>query len=164
MIKTALFAVIVSSFLLACAAPPAVVAKTSAPITIKSDASESLQSGEEFTTTLTLTAQTNLKKLELSLAPYKNIELVSKNSKADFFDINTNDTRTVEVTLRLLAPVGYLSVFATTTDALGNNRTEAKALKFGTHPKTPSRSLNQQTPSITINGEKLILMPSETRP
>lgn len=167
MIKSTFITLIASCFLIACATPPSVSAKPSAPVAIKSDAPKNITTNNQFTTTLTFTAQANLTKLELSLSPYKNIELVSQNNTAEFYDINADETRTLEITLRLLAPVGYLSVFATTTDTHGNKRTEAKALKFGEHPATPSRSLSNQKSNGDgvggVNEERLILMPAEPR-
>ncbi len=154
-----LILVIIVSLLMGCANSTTVSAKPSAPVAISSTQPNTISAGDEFSATLTFTAQSDIKQLDIKLSPYQGIEVVSTNTETSFYDLKRSETRTLEVTLRLLQLGGYLSVFATTTSNDDSKKTKAATITFG-NIKNIKRSAS---PTHTIiNGEKLILMPAKT--
>lgn len=137
--------------------------KPTAPVSIEYSVPKNLKTGDTVSTTIKFTAQANLEQLEVSVAPYEDLEVVSKNEKAVFQTVKKGETREIEVTVRLTAEIGYLSVFATTTTARGSS-TKTIAIRYGTAGDVTKQKLKSQKLQKTQEGEKLILFPGEKRP
>ena len=152
-----------TSFLVACGAPQTVHAKPSAPVEIDYSAPKTVRAGDEITTIIRLTATTNLKKLTVTVSPYSGLDLVSGGDRTEFTEIQSGNTREIKVNIRLTEEVGYLSVFATTTDTQGNTRTKSIALRYGTVGDTINQKMRSPGTVEDSTGEQLILMPGEAR-
>ena len=81
------------------------------PIKVEYNAPAPAKVGEEVTTVLKFRALLDLDRLEVTVAPYKGLELKSEPAKVTFTDIKRGEARTFTVTVRLTEePFGYLSV------------------------------------------------------
>lgn len=165
-IKNRLFGkvLIALSFLIAAvSASFAAQGKPTAPVSIEYSVPKDMRSGDTVSTTIKFVAQANLEQLEVSVASYEGLEVVSKNEKTVFQNIKKGEKREIEVTVRLTAEIGYLSVFATTTTARGAS-TKTIAIRYGTAGDATKQKLKSQKLQKTPEGEKLILFPGEKRP
>jgi len=154
---------ILSSLVAACSNSPAVHAKPSAPVEIEYSVPKNVEAGSEVTTVIRFVAKSNLQNLSVSASSYSGLELISGGSLAEFTDLQGGDIREIEVKISLLDEVGYLSVFATTTNALGNVRTKSIAVRYG---KASDATINKMQSKGLVKdskGQKLILMPGEAR-
>lgn len=138
-------------------------AKPTAPVSIEYSVPKNVQTGDTVSTTIRFVAQANLEQLELSVAPYEGLEVISKNEKAVFQNVNKGEKREIEVTVRLRDEIGYLSVFATTTTSRGTS-TKTIAIRYGTPGTATKQKLKSEKLQKTPEGEKLILFPGEKRP
>jgi hypothetical protein len=150
-------------FLVACGAPQTVHAKPSAPVEIEYSAPKTARAGDEVTTVIRLTATTDLQKLTVTVSPYSGLELVSGGDHVEFTDLQSGGTREIEVNIRLTDELGYLSVFATTTDSRGNTRSKSIALRYGTADEVTIQKMTPRGMVEESTGERLILMPGEAR-
>lgn len=137
--------------------------KPTAPVTIEYSVPKNMQVGDTVSTTIKFAAQANLEQLEVSMAPYEGVEVVSKNEKVVFQNFKKGEKREIEVTVRLTAEIGYLSVFATTTTARGAS-TKTIAIRYGTVGDATKQKLKSQKLQKTQEGEKHILFLGEKRP
>jgi len=150
-------------FLVACSSPPAVQAKPSAPVEINYSIPKTVQAGDEVTTVIQFTAKTDLQWLTVSASPYSGIELLSGGDRIEFANLKTGDTREITVNIRLAEEVGYLSVFATTTDSRGKTRSKSIAIRYGAVGETTIQKMRPRGLIDNSKDEKLILMPGSPR-
>jgi hypothetical protein len=141
----------------------AAAAKPTAPVSIEYSVPKNVQTGDTVSTTIRFVAQADLEQLEVSVAPYEGLDVVSKNEKAIFQNAKKGEKREIEVTIRLTAEIGYLSVFATTTTPRGTS-TETIAIRYGTPGDATKQKLKSERLQKTQEGENLILLPGEKRP
>ena len=154
---------ILSSFVVACSNPPVAHAKPSAPVKIEYSVPKNIGSGAEVTTKIRFVAKTNLQRLVVNATPYSGLELVSGGDRIEFTDLQSGDVREIEVNIRLADEVGYLSVFATTTDSRGNTQSKSIAVRYGTVGDATIQKMRPQSLVEDSKGETLILMPGEAR-
>ncbi len=110
--------------------------KPTAPVSIEFLVPENLQAGDTVTTAIQFGAEADLEQLEVSVAPYEGVEIISKNETVVFQSVKQGETRAIEVTVRLLDKIGYLSVFATTS-ITGRVSTKAIAIRYGSAGDAP---------------------------
>ena len=92
-----------------------------APVRVEFSAPAPIATGEEATTVITFRALADIDRLEVSVAPFKGLDLLSETKDAVFTGITKGEGRTITVTIRLGdAPYGYLSVVYRTRR--GNNQ------------------------------------------
>jgi len=166
-IKNRLFGkvLITLSFLIAAISTSSVAqGKPTAPVSIEYSVPKGMRSGDTVSTIIKFVPQTDLEQLEVSVEPYEGLEVVSRNEKAAFQNINAGEKREIEVTVRLTAEIGYLSVFAATETARGARSTKAIAIRYGTADDATKQKLKSQNFQKTNEGENLILFPGEKRP
>ena len=154
---------ILASFMAACSNSPAVHAKPSAPIDIEYSVPKNVEVGDEVTTVIRFVAKSNLQSLSVSASSYSGLELVSGGDMTEFIELQKGDAREIEVKISLSDEVGYLSVFATTTNALGNVQTKSIAVRYGTAGEATIKKMQSKSLVEGAKGEKLILMPGEAR-
>jgi len=164
MSRNKLFGIVIVSLALSIGASVSLaVAKPTAPISIEYSVPKNVQTGDTVSTTIGFVAQTDLEQLEVSVAPYEGLAVVSKNEKAIFQNNKKGEKKEIEVTIRLTAEVGYLSVFATTITSRGPS-TKTIAIRYGTPSDQTKQKLKSEKLQKTQEGEKLILLPGERRP
>ena len=154
---------VLSSFMAACSLSSAVYAKPSAPVEIEFSVPKNVQAGEDVTTVIRFVAKTNLQHLTVSASSYNGLELTSGGAPLEFTNLQSGEVREIEVKIRLLDEVGYLSVFATTTNLLGNVRTKSVAVRYGSVGEATIQKMKSQRVMDDSTGEKLILMPGDAR-
>lgn len=154
---------LLTGFLVACSSPPAVQAKSSAPVEIEYSTPDKIQAGDEATTVIRFTAKTDLQTLTISASPYSGIELLSGGDSIEFANLKSGDAREITVSIRLIDELGYLSVFAATTDSRGNTQSKSIAVRYGAAGEATIRKIQSRGLTENPTGEKLILMPGEAR-
>jgi hypothetical protein len=83
----------------------------SAPVNVEFSVPDNVKLGDEVTTVLTFRALADLDRLDVSMAPFKGLELLSEPKEATFTNVRKGEGRQVTVRIRLTAePFGYLSV------------------------------------------------------
>ena len=152
-----------ASLVAACSNAPAVHAKPTAPVEIEYSVPKNVATGDEVTTVIRFVAKSNLQNLTVSASPYSGLDLLSGGDMVEFTNLQKGDTREIEVEINLLGEVGYLSVFATTTNALGNVQTKSIAVRYGTAGEATMKKIQPKGLVEGAKGEKLILMPGEAR-
>ncbi len=158
-----IFVLILSCFVAACSNQPAAHAKSSAPVNIKYSVPKTIEVGAEVTTTIQFVAKINLQRLVVSALPYSGLELVSGGDRIEFTGLQRGDIREIEVNIRLADEVGYLSVFAATTDSRGNTLSKSIAVRYGTVGKAMIQKMRPRNLIEDSKGDKLILMPGDAR-
>ncbi len=143
--------------------PLAAQGKPTAPVSIEHNVPKNVQTGDTVSTTISFVAEANLEQLEVSVAPYEGLEVVSNNGKTIFQNVRKGEKREISVTVRLTAEIGYLSAFATTTTSRGAS-TKTVAIRFGTPGDATTQKLKSEKLQKTPEGEKMILFPGEKRP
>ncbi len=154
---------ILSSFVVACSNPLIANAKPSAPVKIEYSVPKNIEEGTEVTTKIRFAAKINLQRLVVNATSYSGLELVSGGDRVEFTNLQSGDVREIEVNIRLADEVGYLSVFATTTDSRGNTQSKSIAVRYGTVGEATIQKMRPQGIVKDSLGEKLILMPGEAR-
>lgn len=137
--------------------------KPTAPVSIEYSVPKNVLTGDTVSTIISFVADTNLEQLAVSVAPYEGLEVVSKNEKIIFQNVKKGEQREIEVTVRLTAEIGYLSVFATTTTSRGAS-TKTVAIRYGTPGDATTQKLKSGKLQKAQEGEKMILFPGEKRP
>lgn len=164
--KNQLLILVLVSLVAACSNPPVADAKSPDPIAREKNAAPvdfefnlptGIKKGDEITTTIRFVARTELNELVMSASPYTGLSVISGGEKKIMTGLNNGDTGEIEVTVRVNDEVGYLAVFASTTDALNRTKHKNMAVRFG----TPSTTIQKKTNTTDEQTEKLILMPAE---
>ena len=137
-------------------------AKPTAPISIEYDTPDTLSIGAQTTTIIKFIAKTNLRELIVSAAPYKGLGLLS-GEKIKFTDLKKGDIKKLTVTIQLEEPTGYLSIFSTSIDMTGKKRSKNIAVKYNAIEKFEIQKSKSIQFIENAKGEKLILMPGESR-
>ena len=137
--------------------------KPTAPVSIEFSVPQNVQTGDTVSTTISFVAEANLEQLEVSVAPYEGLEVVSNNGKSIFQNVKKGEKREISVTVRLTAEIGYLSTFATTTTSRGAS-TKTVAIRYGIPGEATTQKLKSEKLQKTPEGEKMILFPGEKRP
>jgi hypothetical protein len=90
-------------------------AKPEGPVRVEYTRVEQIKAGEQATLVVTFRALTDLDQLEIALAPFTGLELLSAKT-ATFTNMKRGEGRALTVTVRLTEePFGYLSVTYDTT-------------------------------------------------
>lgn len=96
-------------------------AKPTAPITVEFAVPAQMQTGDEVTTVLGFRALADVEQLEVSVAPFRGVEVTSEPRTATFRDVRKGAAPTLEVRVRLTDPKwGLLAVTYRTQNATGN--------------------------------------------
>ncbi|MEZ5649587.1 MAG: hypothetical protein R3E87_03455 [Burkholderiaceae bacterium] len=143
--------------------PPVAQAKANAPVSIEYSVPAGLKTGSTATTTIQLVAQSDLQRLVISAAAYSGIELVSGGDQTVIENIKRGESRQIAVNVMLNEPVGYLAVFASTTDSRGQVEHKNIAIRYGSADKVGKRELKPGERMEKSVGETLIIMPAERR-
>lgn len=144
--------------LAACSQPTVVHAKSSAPVEIEYAVDDNVNIGEQVTTTIRFVAKTDMQNMVISAASYNGVSLLSGGEQTVFTSLKSGDAHEIKVRVQLNESVGYLAVFAATTDAQSRTQHKNIAIRYGA--QTVQKS-NSQTVSEGATGELLILMPAE---
>jgi len=154
---------ILSSFVVACSNPLVAHAKSFAPVGIEYSVPKTVEIGEEVTTVIRFVVRADLQRLVLSVSPYSGLELIASGDNVEFADLQKADAREMAVNIRLTDEVGYLSIFATTTDLRGKTQTRSIAIRYGAAGEATIQKM--RTPGSIDNSkdERLILMPGSPR-
>lgn len=137
--------------------------KPTAPVSIEYNVPKNVQTGDAVSSIISFVAEANLEQLEVSVAPYEGLEVVSNNGKSVFQNVKKGEKREIAVTVRLTAEIGYISVFATTTTSRGAS-TRTVAIRYGTPGDATTQRLKSEKLQKSPEGEKMILFPGEKRP
>lgn len=90
--------------------------KPTAPVKVAYDLPSNIQTGDEITTVIRLTAESDLIQILVSVSPGEGLEILSTEKTARFLDVKGGQTREFEVKIRLTDPKeGFLNVFTVTT-------------------------------------------------
>ena len=116
------------------ASPAAAGQKPTAPVDIKYAPLPVIRPGEEATTAVTFRAEADLDRLEVSVAAGEGLTLLTEKPEATFERVKKDETRVITVRLRLNAPWGFLSAFATTTQG-GQQRKQVASVLVGRREK-----------------------------
>lgn len=82
-----------------------------APIRVESHVPPNVKTGDEVTTTITLRALADVDRVEVSIAPFQGLELLSDTKEAVFTGMKAGEGRAISVTIRLTDPAfGSLAV------------------------------------------------------
>jgi hypothetical protein len=166
MLKNKWFGISIKMLFLALSIGPFVspaAAKPTATVSIEYGVPENLKTGDTVSTRIGFVAETDSERLDVSVAPYEGLDVVSKNEKTVFQNVRKGEKREIEVTVRLTDEIGYLSVFATITTARGTS-TKSIAIRYGTPGDATKQKLKSQNLQKTPEGKNLILFPGEARP
>jgi hypothetical protein len=156
--------IFLTCFVTACSSPQNVQAKPSAPVKIEYSVPKDVQSGEEVTTVIRFTAETDLQRMEVSASAWRGVELLSSDEANVFEGLKRGDSREFEVRVRLTdEELGYLSVVATTISTLGSTRTKTTAIPYGTAGAITQQKLESPNLQEGADGERLILQPGSPR-
>lgn len=71
------------------------------PVRVEYSVPDDVKTGDEVTTVITLRALANLDELEVSVAPFKGVALVSQTQQATFTAVKSGDGPQLTVTVRL---------------------------------------------------------------
>ncbi len=162
MINRALTLILLFS-LTACSHQPTVHAKTSAPVSIESSVPENIQTGEHVSTTIRFVAEIDLQQLVLSADAYSGLTLVSGGDEIVLSDLKYGDSREIKVSILLEDEVGYLAVYAETTDDQGRTQHKNITLRFGTVGADTLQKMKSSDLHEDSAGEKVIILPVEDR-
>ena len=90
----------------------AVAAKPdAAPVRVEFERTPAVRVGDQATTVLTFRALADIERLDVMLAPFKGVEIVSQPTQATFTAMKENEGRQLSVTVRMTGDrYGYLSV------------------------------------------------------
>ena len=81
------------------------------PVRLEYSVPANVRTGDEVTTVITFRALENLDRLEVSVAPFKGLELISETREATFTNVKRGEGRQLTVTIRLTDPkFGSLAV------------------------------------------------------
>ena len=144
----------------ACSQPQSANAKPSAPILIEYSVPKTIEPNIPVITVIKFISERDLKSLKVQALAYSGIKLESAKEPVKFISVLTGDYREVQVTVRLLDEVGYLSVFATTTDLQGRTKSKSILIKYGTATKTTIEKMKSPDLKEDSEGRKVILMPA----
>ncbi len=82
-----------------------------APVSVEfNDPPVDMKAGDLTETTLVFRALDDLQRLEVTVAPFSGIEIVSDKKEVVFTDLKENDGPELKVTVRLIDPSGSLAV------------------------------------------------------
>jgi hypothetical protein len=106
------FAAIVVATIISLESAAVVSAKPErAPIRVESSVPANVKTGDEVTTTITLRALADVDRVEVSIAPFKGLVLLSDTKDAVFTGMKAGEGRPITVTIRLTDPMfGSLAV------------------------------------------------------
>ena len=154
---------LLSSLALVFASGLTVQAKPVAPVELDYSVPKNMAPGTQVTTLITFIATADLQQLTVSARAYKGLVLLSGGDPLVFSDLKRGDRREMEVSIQLADEVGYLSVFATTTDSRAKTQARSMAIKYGQVGEATKQKTRPQGLIENPAGEKLILMPAEPR-
>ena len=152
-----------ASFLITCGSLSAVQAKPSAPVKIDYTVPKTVQAGDDVITIIRFTSKADLQYLTVSTSPYSGLELLSLGESITFINLKAGDIREISVSIRLLEELGYLSVFATTTNLLGSTRSRNIAIGYGSSNAIELKKKQSKGVESDSQGNRLILMQGEAR-
>jgi hypothetical protein len=102
-----------------------------APVSVEfNEPPPDMKSGDQVETTLAFRALDDLQRLEVSVAPFSGVEIVSEKKEAVFTDVKEGDAPQLKVTVRLLQPSGSLAVTYTIVTADGKSA-GATTIEYG---------------------------------
>jgi len=137
--------------------------KPTAPVDITPKTISTIRQGEEATATITFRAEANLERLEISVEASDGVTLVADKPEATFDGVKRGDAHSLEVKIRLNAPWGFISAFATATTHGDQERTKVASLLVGTREKAsvtnsfdPEEDLSRLT-FMNSNGLKAVV-------
>ena len=133
----------------------------SAPVTFEFNVPKNTRVGEQVTTTIRFVASTDLNELSMSAAPYSGMSLVSGGEQVIMTGLKAGDAGEVQITIRLEEEVGYIAVFASTTNTRGNTLSKSSTIRYGTAGTATRQKLKSPHVVDGATGQKLILMPAE---
>jgi len=154
---------ILINFLVACSNAQSAYAKTSAPVAIEYIVPKTVEVGEQVVTKIKFVSKTNIQRMEVYADSYNGLELISGGDRTGYTELQNGDSREIEVNIRLLDEVGYLSVFATTTDSSGKVQSKSIMIRYGIAGEITKQKLKSKNVMENSNGEKLILMQGDER-
>ena len=97
-------------------ASAALAEKPTAPVEVGYTLPSTIQTGDEITTVIRLTAESDLIQIYVSVSPGEGLEILSTPTEARYLNVKQGETREFEVKVRLTDPKeGFLNVFAVTT-------------------------------------------------
>ena len=159
------------TFLIAACSSPAMVnknssepvqqSKSSAPVTFEFNVPKDTRVGEQVTTTVRFVASIDLDELSMSAAPYSGVALVSGGEQVIMTGLKAGDAGELKVTLRLEEEVGYLVLYASTTNTQGKTLSKSATIRYGTAGAATRQKLKSPHVVDGATGQKLILMPAE---
>jgi hypothetical protein len=90
-----------------------------------------LKAGDEVTTTIAFRASADLRRLDVSIAPFMGVEIVSGPRRATFVDVKRGDAPEIRVRVRLTSSkIASLGVrFTTLSD--GKQGSDAMTIEYG---------------------------------
>lgn len=104
--------------------------KPSAPVRVEYDLPATIQTGDEISTVIRLTAESDLVQILVSVSPGEGLEILSTEKVARFLDVKGGQTREFGVKVRLTDPKeGFLNIFAATTTRF-ETRSEAVVIPY----------------------------------
>jgi hypothetical protein len=136
-------------------------AKSTSPVSLEYNEPENIVAGQVVTTTVRLTANTDLPSLTVSASADTGLLLISSNEHAVFTNLKRGDIREIEVTIQLDNDLGYVVMQIASTDSMNRDRHQSLALRFG-EPNTALRArLSPENIIVDSSGETLFLMKAE---
>jgi len=154
--------VILVSFITAITNSTLVQARISAPVSFEAIVPVGLEAGDEVTTTVRFIAGSDMQNMVISAAAYNGLTVVSGGEQQVITGVSKGDTFNIKVSIRLDEEIGYLAVFAATTDTQGRTMNKNTAIRYGKPSATTRQRLSSNSLTTGSNGETLILMPAET--
>jgi hypothetical protein len=136
-------------------------AAPTAPVTFEYNVPSDIESGTEVTSSIRFVAGTDMQNMVVSTSAYSGLSIVSGGEQQVFTGVNKGDTYDIAVRIRLDEELGYLAVFAATTDAQGRVMNRNTAIRYGKPGATTRQRLSSGSLTTGSNGETLILMPAE---
>lgn len=104
---------------------------SSAPVTVEFTVPPGVKTGDEVTTVLRFRALQDLQQLDVTVAPFMGLELLSEVRRATFVNVSQGTAPELEVRIRLTDPKsGSLAVMLRTRSASGAG-SEAITIRFG---------------------------------
>ena len=106
-IATALLA---PALLLVVLDPRASAKPPTAPVRLEFQLPDNVKRGDEVTTVLTFRALADIDRLDVSVAPFKGLDLLSEPKETTFTAVRNGEGRQLTVRIRVTEEFGYLSV------------------------------------------------------
>jgi hypothetical protein len=126
------FAVYTLTVLALLASAVAVSAKPErVPIRVESSVPRDMKTGDEVTTTITIRALANIDRVEVSIAPFEGLELLSETKQVVFTGMREGEGRGIQVTVRLTGQKFGSLAFVYTTQQGTTKESGATTVVFG---------------------------------